>query len=80
MQATAQIQVPKTKKQLHFAVRCAASALYMRNVTPTAAAVEVTAVETQAFRFSGYAAASKCIASLKPMFGSFAWHVVPVLA
>ncbi len=69
----------KSRNTRRFALKCGASALYMRNMTPATASIEITPVESQALLFAGPAEAGKAAQALGALFGSFAWQVVPVL-
>ena len=68
-----------TPRKRLFAIKCGATSLFMSNMIPARAALEVTPVESQAFTFAGPAEAGKAVQALAALFGAFAWQVVPVL-
>ena len=61
---------------MKFAVQCRASQLYLSNLTPCRAAIEVTPVVQVALQFNHRTEAEKAVESIRLLFGSFDWQSV----
>lgn len=63
---------------MKFAIQCKASKLYLSNLTPCRAAIEVTPVQQVALQFKTHVEATTAVDSIKTLFGSFDWKVAKV--
>lgn len=61
-----------------FAVQCKASKLYLVNMTPCRAAIEISPVVQVAIQYRNHGEAAKAAESMRPLFGSFDWQAVKV--
>jgi hypothetical protein len=63
-----------------FAIQCKASRLYLCNMTPCRASIEITPVPAVAVQYKTRGEAKTAADALRPLFGSFDWQPVQVNA